>query len=591
MESSLKTRAGVNGVASKRLVVSGRASELAATGILEGIVDIPPVQLPPLTQAQRARAAIAVGTDLIRQATALADWTALGEEPPVRVFDRGAVNDAGSLWIQQRVQRLHEAQLRLASADYSSERWVGRRLRKRVATLLRLAVELADLSQWLHQFDEDSLSGLFAEWTEMMARSTGIFVVLLTTDDPARRLRLTREFGELWEEGFEAAGVNQMLVADKTELRELFEDEPLDDPLHLPEQLFGVRPQVAIRDEGSARRAYPGGDKRLADLAAAQLRPAWPRGMFVPAYSAANHIGLALKLGGSYAPLLANRTATLTAQLVIRAASHHQSLTAQLIGDFHTQQAPRIVAAGRQHSSAIANALIGEPDVMKILEAYRILAEGILRPYGSLLVHLSRVADGASSAAYSAFPTLGDFEAALGNTSDELVLLARLGLMIDIRNYSAHENVARNAAGKVVFVLPDGSFQDVDIPDLIWRTHLLRSFLDGVDVAVQIASNNVGAGALPAAPRLSMTQEFLQMILTSAAGRLTEGSVTGLSVSGGVATVKFEGSETPAAMHLLALAAKRFVDPAIREVRLVSEGDGRVLHIEALDATPLAPPE
>ncbi len=550
------------------------------------MVDVPPVQLPPLTQAQRARAAVAVGADLIRQATALANRTADSRIPAVRVYDLGVVNDARSLWIQDRIKRVHEAQLRLAGADFLSERWVGRRLRKRVATLLRLALELADLSQWLRQFDEESLAGEFAEWSEMMARSTGILIVLLTSEDPAHRLELTREFGELWEEGLEAAVVNQMLVGSDAELRELFEDEPLDDPLHLPEQLFGVRPEVKIRDEGSARRAYPGGSKRLADLAAAQLRPAWPASMVIPPYSAANHIILALKLGGSYAPLLANRAATLTAHLVIRAAVRNRATTARLISEFHTQQAPRIIEAGGHHQTAIHEALRAEPDVMRIVEAYRILAEGILRPYGSLLVHLRGVADGASGVTYTPFTTLGDLEAALGNTSDELVILARLGFMINLRNYKAHENVVRSAAGEVVFVLPDGSHKPVDVPDVIWRTHLLRSFLDGVDVAIQIAVNNVAADAVSVSSAFGMTETFLRMLVTSAAGRLTDGSVTGLTVATGVVTIRFDGPDSAAAMHLLALAAKRFVDPGVREIRLVSEADGRVLHTEACGGSP-----
>jgi hypothetical protein len=350
----------------------------------------------------------------------------------------------------------------------------------------------------------------------------------------------------------------------EAEAADKFSEEP-----DLPEVLFGETPAVEIVDQGSARRAYPGRPQRLNELAAPQFRLIWPPAMFVPAGDEANFMNMALKVGGSFAPLLANRSASLVGDLIRGAATVDFAATGELIMDFHMQQAGRIMDSARGFHECMSRAS-ADPDGPHALDAYRNLAEGVLRPYGSLLVQL-RVRDGTIPRRFKLFRTLGDLEAALGSASDELIELARLGLSPELRNYRAHEDVVRTALGTLATVTEDGSLVDVDLGDVWWRLSLLRSFLDGLDVAVQIAFANISQHLTPPADmKPVMTEAMLEFMASIAAGQFTEGSVKGFQVVGDTATIVFKGPIARREMQLLASSLRRVLDPAVTTIRIVS---------------------
>jgi hypothetical protein len=481
----------------------------------------------------------------------------------VRVSDSLVINDIRSLWVSQRLERFHRSLLSFTAADFASERWVGRRLRRRVAGLLRDATELGIFAQWLHEFDGDSLVGLMAVWVAGFARSAGLFVLLVSIDDPDERLSAIREIERIWDETWECARALDPFLADD------WESEPEEG---LAEVLFGERPLVQDVNAGSAERAYPGGTEKLVALAAPQLRLVWRGGLFVPDGSAGNLMNLALKLGGAHTPLLANRTASLVGHLIQGAATVDLHTTALLINDFHAKQAGRIISSGVEYREHMRRAH-EKPDGLDILDAYRNLTEGVLRPYGSLLIGFREIESGIGSESYRAFGTLGELEDALCPSSDELVSLLRLGLSRELRNYRAHEDVVRTAAGTTSVVLPDGEMADVDLSDVWWRTLILRSYLDGVDVAVQIAASNVGIHAPRPPQNVVITEALVQAYARVMAARLTDGSLTRLEITGAIVNLEFEGPFERYQLELLALALRRQLDPSVDTIRVIRAGE------------------
>jgi hypothetical protein len=118
---------------------------------------------------------------------------------------------------------------------------------------------------------------------------------------------------------------------------------------------------------------------------------------------------------------------------------------------------------------------------------------------------------------------------------------------------------------------------DIDLADVGWKTTLLRAYLDGVDVAVQLAITNVALFAGPPPPGdFVVTRALLRMIAGVAAGRLTDGSVTGLTISGGVATVEFAGPSSDQQLGLFCAALRRHVDASTTTIRVVT-GTGDVV--------------
>jgi hypothetical protein len=520
----------------------------------QGIASLPRPIPPSLTPEQRARCATAIGADLIEQARRLANWEFDWGPDSIRLREVGLPMDVRSLWISQRLEKFHRQLVRFVGSDFASGRWVGRRLRRRVAGLLRDAIEMAAFAEWLYQFDGDSLAGCYAVWTSQFAQSAARLVVLATSDDANELLQTARELEDGLNDAFDWAFVLNGYLGDDFK-------SPPDEP-DVAEQLFGVAPLEPVENRAAAMRAYPGGAERLVEIAAPQFRVVWPGGLRVPRGSADNLVILALKLGAADVPLYANRVASLVGQLVQRAASVNAGAVGASINDFHRQQAGRIIAAGDRYWERLRLAYEA-PDGIDILDAYHTLSEGVLRPYGSLLVGLTALADGHGSRTYRELATLGELKDLLGVSRDELVALADLCLDPALRNYRAHEDVVRTASGVWAIVLDGGETIDIDLPDVHWKTRLMRAFLDGVDVAVQVASINLAdlAGPAPGAPVL--TEALVRMFASVFGGRLTGGSVTDLEIRDGVATLDFDGPWTAPQLELLAIAMRRFIGPSM----------------------------
>lgn len=66
-----------------------------------------------------------------------------------------------------------------------------------------------------------------------------------------------------------------------------------------------------------------------------------------------------------------------------------------------------------------------------------------------------------------------------------------------------------------------------------------------------------------------MSLKLLEHAIANLAGRLTDGSVESLRVSGGGATIVFEGPHRHGQLELLAAAARKMLDPSIVQVTIV----------------------
>ncbi len=124
-----------------------------------------------------------------------------------------------------------------------------------------------------------------------------------------------------------------------------------------------------------------------------------------------------------------------------------------------------------------------------------------------------------------------------------LFISHELDLPAELRNERAHENAFLTDTGRAATILPDGSIIEIDLPDVSWRCTILRSFLDGVDVAVNVASAAIGDRSTwrPPQSRPPTSLKLLEHVVANLAGRLTDGSVERLGIADGSATMASKG--------------------------------------------------
>jgi hypothetical protein len=316
---------------------------------------------------------------------------------------------------------------------------------------------------------------------------------------------------------------------------------------------LGERPRQAFHGHAPTR-SFPGGPQRLVELGTRQLRLIADT-IFIADSHAATYLGLACRLGSSMFPILAHRSAFLTGELVFRAAVADTSQTAKLLVEFNVQQAGRIQTAGDEYQK-LSQKVFTNPDSQVLPQAYRTLAEGILRPLGSLTVCLEHIARGEATT-FQNFKTLGQLETALKQASGRLATLAEMGMSRELRNFDAHEDIVRTDTGALAAVDSEGRLQTIDIDDLCERMLVLHSFLDGVDVAISVAFAALAVPTQVFPQDFRPTEALLQSIARLAAAELTDGMVERMTIRTGVGIVEFSGASTPVQLRLLVAAIRR----------------------------------
>jgi hypothetical protein len=123
-------------------------------------------------------------------------------QPPdrtIRLHPANVYNDVAAGWLTRRLNRVQTTLERLVAEDYSNSRWVGRRLRKRAARVVRQVNDLADLTSFLAHFEEDSV-GVYWEWAVALAAGTDALFRNLTAESAADALDAGVELDELTDQ-------------------------------------------------------------------------------------------------------------------------------------------------------------------------------------------------------------------------------------------------------------------------------------------------------------------------------------------------------------------------------------------------------
>jgi hypothetical protein len=298
-------------------------------------------------------------------------------------------------------------------------------------------------------------------------------------------------------------------------------------------------------------------------------------------WSEENYLSIAFRIGQSAFPLLAHQAAFLTGELLSRARARDEEATRELITTFHNQHAPWIIEAGPKFWAAREAHQAG--DRASIINAYRLLTEGVLRRYGALVINLEElVSDGAVTTPIDQY-RLADVESrleGLANRGAELPALLLLFTERSLRNADAHVNVVVDRQGALAIAFEDGSVETFDPNQIYGKTMGLRSALDGLDIAMTVIKmRDVDPLATSPPNPTVVSSGVLRQLADLAASEHTRGSVINLNASGDVHTLTFWGEATNEELLAAVNAYGRSVSliaGAPDRVVLVNE-DGEVL--------------
>jgi hypothetical protein len=210
-----------------------------------------------------------------------------------------------------------------------------------------------------------------------------------------------------------------------------------------------------------------------------------------------------------------------------------------------------------------------------------------VRPFGSLLVQLARVAVGEGSASFSVFHTLGEIEDAMSvfnrirPPTGQLPDLLALALDRPMRNYAAHEDIVRSATGELAVIDASGSMMLVDLNLLREHLLMLGSFLAGVDVAISVVFTAVSLH-LPYPTDTLKTEAFVGALAGIAIAEWTDAVLIDSRIRDGAITLQIEGSASNNDVRLAVRSLRRILDPALSVMR-VERPSGTLVYSESLE--------
>jgi hypothetical protein len=520
----------------------------------------------------RAQARKAVGAELLARCETLLRPRRLGQasestqEAAIPLHWANSLNDCRVRWWMGVVDPVLSGVVELGQLDHHDPKQIGQHLRRLVRNFVDAAERALDLELFLLEFEQDaSAAGLLAAHIRAFIDFGACQLVAMTTveDEDAERAAARTE---------EAAA--RLLEAEEIKEEALGRDVAPPSPEELIATLIGETPRWQSGQIGELWSAFGPDKRRHAALATRQLR-LLVREEDVADEFATTWLTLACRIGSEAFPLLAHRSALLTWRTLFAAFAADADAAGSLLAGFYVAQAARIVSAGRKGDEDLMKYRNGDDE--RLIEAYRTLSEGILRPFGGLALHIGAVARGASRPQLGPRPLLGELEDSLIATGTELAALLAFGIARPLRNAGAHLDIVRGASGQLSIAAEDGSLLAVDLHALDRDYSTLRSALTGVDVACGLGFRQlVPEQKREMLSRATTTDAVLELFATFAAAEIVQGFVTDLVARGELLTFTLHGNSTPDEAAVLVNRLEPHLHDATRTV-VVLDPDGQLI--------------
>jgi hypothetical protein len=456
-----------------------------------------------------------------------------GEIP---IDDAVTAEDLKLEWLRNPAVRLIQSIGLLAASGLDGKPFG--KLPRRFERIASSVAEVTELGDFLSHFDSEILRELWLPILDAAVFAAADLALALTAEDDGEARR-AHSLYEAQRDEFETTHYGLL-----SGLRFM---NPQDLGLEFPsardhaKKIFGVdlfSRKLRKRHGHQARHLQEAGydPKNVADQQFSYIGP-----LEVPEESVANYLDFAIRIGSTRFPLLAHRAVYLTNQLVREASSREPKLVHAFVERFFKHEATWVMASGPKFDQAL-HAYLEDDNRPAVVEALRILSEGVLRPYGSLICALGEVLEGDPPTAFSVEPTLGALERRVGALDHPAARLLASFVPRELRNADAHESATTGASGELIIRNDDRTTQTVDANDVFGRTASLRSALDGVDVAVNLffATDLMETANLHNTPE-DWSLETLTGLAREAAHQRTRGTVERVESDNGVLTVIYRG--------------------------------------------------
>ena len=533
-------------------------------------------------QSAKRRATLrrAVGAETLLRAYELcAERNTDIEKATVRLDDFSLFEDLRHDWIRGPILRLHNATRRLASTDVADDREVGRLLRKRVSSVVSRGEAVREILEFLLQFESSLLKDLIIPAARRPLEAAVCLVTAYTAEGDSSARKGAKTFAQLQKRLIEedeivlyaippmdASEIDIEMPTGSEQIKMLFSDD-----LDIDEEMYA-------RGEAQLTKELRAAGYDLKEIGAHQLGYLISPDR-IPTGFEGTFVGLAFRLGLSQFPLLAHRAAYLSWKLLTRAAAINETGTIELIESFYHDEAAWIIASAPRYEQAMSRYCVND-ELPAIVEAYQRLAEGVLRPYGSLLVALDDLARKRPTPEPLVASTIGGLEQRFERRIEAVIELLRLFVQRELRNADAHARTAVGGRGELIVRDEDGRSMTVIANHVFGATAGLRSALDGIDVAVNLF---FCAYVVPSTSRNGpysgfVSEEMLAAMASLAAAEYTGGTIIDVQARGGLLCLTFVGESTEAGLDNMLRHIARASHDAFTELQAVDE-NGSVLYL------------
>jgi hypothetical protein len=276
----------------------------------------------------------------------------------------------------------------------------------------------------------------------------------------------------------------------------------------------------------------------------------------------------------------------LSVEVLREAWARSPDQVATLLNEFSHSEAPRIVEVGTRLEALVQQP--GQANPTALTDSYRILSEGMFRPFGLAVHRATQIMRGEQPEATRL--RLADLQARLQSDGTELTGLLACGLDRPIRNAAAHENVLQDAFGGVSVVDDLGNLNPLDLDELAMGLGALHTMLRAVDVGLGFAlwifepnpptRQIPGFGALVDPDWLrAQTREQLRMFASLSFLRVSDGEVVEATVSAEVATLVVDATAPIDKLRYVAYKLEAHLPSPVSRVVIALE-DGTILFDE-----------
>jgi len=528
---------------------------------------------------RRATLRRAVGAELLLRTRRLDAERNTVEKPTVRLDDFSLFEDLRHDWIRGPILSLQEATRRLASTEVADDLEVGRLLRKRVSSIVSRGETVREILEFLLCFESSLLMDLIIPAARRSLEAAVCLVTAYTAEGDSSARKGAKTFAQLRE---------RLIDEDEIVLKAIPRMDSSDIGIEMPtgsEQIktlfsddLDIDEEIYARGQAQLAKELRAAGHDLKEIGAHQLGYLISPDRIPPGFEG-TFVGLAFRLGFSQFPLLAHRAAYLTWKLLTRAAAIDGTGTNELIESFYGEEAAWIVASAPRYEQAMDRYRLND-ELPAIVEAYQRLAEGVLRPYGSLLVALDDLARKRPTLEPLVALTIGGLEQRFENRVEAVIELLRLFVQRELRNADAHARTAVGGRGELIVRDEDGRPMTVIANHVFGATAGLRSALDGIDVAVNLF---FCAYVAPSTSRNGpysgfISEEMLAAIALLAAAEYTEGTIIDIQARGGLLRLTFVGESTEAGLDNMLRHIARASHDAFNELQAVNE-NGSLLYL------------